>query len=590
MQGGRGTFSPVLLIALATLMAGCARQQEAVPATSSEPAGSPGAAWNPATAHRSEAPTGVQQASSPRGMVVAGHVEAAEIGRDILARGGGAMDAAVAVSLALAVAEPYGSGLGGKLLLLYYDRAKAQTTAIDGMDAAPETLDVEAFLAQPRDRRIEGWGAVAVPGLVAGLAEAHRRWGQLPWAQAVQPAADLARRGSRMLPRGRLFFTRRLARLQVSPEAERLFLRDGQPPEVGQRLANPDLSRTLETVAEQGAPGFYEGWVAEAIVNASRDGGGWLTLADLAGYRVRVSEPLQADIHGYTVLSSPPPTSGGATLLVALKLLSGASWVGQSPLEAENLHQIGQVLQQIYPEIQRKIADVPEARTAFEELLSPGRIAAADQTQASSGSGGLSPGGPLVTEELASTTHFVVIDFAGNVASVTQSLSHHFGAGVVAKGTGVLFNNSLKNFATANHDSVNFVAPGKRPRSTIAPTLVLHEGKVALTLGLPGGQRIPTATLQVLLDHLIFETSLAEAIRRPRAHLRRPLDAQEAKNLFELETPNPALAKGLQELGWSVTVNEDSETFGGFCAIEIRPEGLLIGLADQRRTNTARGL
>ncbi len=520
---------------------------------------------------------GVEVARSRRGMVVAGHPEAAEIGVKVLAEGGNAMDAAVAVSLALGVAEPYGSGLGGKLMFLYREGASGRVFAVDAMDQASATLDAGRFVARSYGERSEGWGAVAIPGLLAGLHEGHRRWGDRPWAEAVRPAADLARSGARVLPRTRSFFERRVERIRVSDEASRIFLPGGELPEVGGRLANPDLVGTLELIARRGRDGFYRGPVATAVVDASRAGGGSLTLEDLAGYEARVSEPLGLDVHGVRVLTAPPPASGGATLLAALAALAGDGWSGGSPLAAGHLDRIGRVLQRIYPEIQARIADVPSARDAFHQLVSS-RPAAA-------------PGRPPASEpEGGSTTHFVVVDSAGNVASVTQSLSHHFGAGVVAPGTGVIFNNTMKNFATRDPGSVNFAAPAKRPRSTIAPTLVVRHGRPILALGVPGGQRIPTATLQVLLDTLVFRTDLAAAIRRPRAHLRRPIREVDPANVFELEAVDARLAAALEDRGWAIEMSDDNETFGGFCAVEILPDGTLVGVADLRRTNAARGV
>ncbi len=531
----------------------------------------------PDPAPAADAVARVEVARSTGGMVVAGHPEAAEIGLRVLQGGGNAMDAAVAVSLALGVAEPYGSGLGGKLMMLYRDAGSRRVFAVDAMDESSSTLDAARFAARDYQERSEGWGAVAIPGLLAGMHEGHQRWGRLPWAEVVQPATRLARAGARVLPQTRSFFERRIDRIRVSDEAARLFLPGGELPDAGSRLANPDLARTLEAIARQGPAGFYRGPVAEAIAGASREGGGSLSLTDLAAYQARVIEPLALDFAGAEIATAPPPASGGATLLATLAGLAGAAWEGGSPLEPDNLDRIGRLLKRLYPEIQARIADVPSARDGFQELLGAGSPDSAPPTSRE----------PVA--ESGSTTHFVVADAEGNVASVTQSLSHHFGAGVVAPGTGVVFNNSMKNFATRDEGSVNFVAPSKRPRSTIAPTLVLRDGAPVLALGLPGGQRIPTATLQILLDYMVFGSDLADAIRGPRFHLRRPLRQDEPTNVFQVEGAGVSLAAALRERGWTVEVIENAEAFGGFCAIEILPDGTRVGVADLRRTNAARG-
>lgn len=515
-------------------------------------------------------------AQARHGMVVAGHPEAAEVGRSVLQRGGSAMDTAVAVSLALGVAEPYGSGLGGKLMMLYWHQSSRRVFAVDAIDQASSTLNAARFVARSYEERTEGWGSVAVPGLLAGMHEGHRRWGRLPWAEVVGPAAELARSGTRVLPQTRKFFERRIDRIRVSEEASRIYLPFGGLPAVGSRLIQPDLARTLEAIAREGPDGFYRGRVAEAIAGASRTGGGSLTVADLASYEARVSEPLRLDFRGVEIVTAPPPASGGATLLAALAALAGMEWSGESLLDPGNLDRIGRVLQRLYPEIQARIADVPSAGDRFYELIG---TRPTEPASATSGAGG----------ESESTTHFVVVDSAGNVASATQSLSAHFGAGVVAPGTGVLLNNTAKHFATADPSSVNLAAPAKRPRSTIAPTLVLRDGAPVLAIGVPGGQRIPTATLQVLLDYLVFRTDLVGAICRPRAHLQRPLREADGSNVFELEVADARLTQALQDRGWAIEISDDNETFGGFCAVEILPDRTLVGVADLRRTNAVRG-
>lgn len=536
-------------------------------------------------------PVPVQPVTAPHGMVVAAHPEAAEIGARILREGGNAMDAAVAVSLAVGVAEPYGSGMGGKLMLLYFDAASGQAFAVDGMDESSRSLDPEMFRAWGETKRNYGWTSVAVPGLPAALHEAHRRWGSRPWADNIAPVIDLARQGFTVLPKTRELFEERLEKLQAAEDAfQQLFLPGGELPDVGQRLPNEALARTMETYAREGADGFYRGPVAEAIVTASARAGGYLTLDDFAAYRARISSPIGIDFRGFQVLSGPPPTSGGSLHLAILKALESEEI--SAPLRsAENIDLIGRVWREVLPLVQRRIADSPDSRDAFESLVTPESITAVRKRAAAAQRERRVAIHIAEPESVhASTTHFAVVDRHGNVVCATQSQSLHFGA-CVAVG-GVVMNNSMSNFSLSDPRNPNFIAPGRRPRSTIAPTLVLRDGRPVLAIGIPGASRIPTAVLQSVLDFLVLDRPLEEAIGDTRVHWHNPLqrgrpDAIEAENTL----PRDVVAE-LRERGWDVTLRETPGTgrhFGGLNAITLNPDGTRTGYADPRRTNAAVG-
>ena len=548
--------------------------------------------WLTATA---ALPVPVTPVFGAHGMVVAGHPEAAQAGLATLRAGGNAIDAAVAVSLALGVAEPYGSGLGGKLMLLYYEAATGKTHAVDAMDAAG-SLDVAAYLRRPEEDRSYGYGSVCVPGLAAGLWAAHEKWGRLPWADDVAPALRLAREGFAILPKSREFFAEQEKKLRRGDaEIARLYLPDGRLPAVGTRLANPDLARTLDLLARHGRDGFYRGPVAAALVAAAQAGGGGFTLEDLAHYEARLVEPIGLDFRGYHLLAGPPPTSGAPLFLTIMKVLEDEPFVG--PLRSPaNLDKVGRVWREVQSLVQAGIADAPEALFNYEKLVAPDsiralrakarlaepparRVAWIDDSGASAALA-------------AATTHFAVADAAGNIVCATQSLSLHFGAGVVPPGTGVVLNDSMSNFAFHDPGSLNYVAPGKRPRSTIAPTLVLRAGRPVLAIGIPGASRIPTALLQALLDRLALDRPLAEAIGDTRVHFDRNWRKDDEESL-EAERSLPAAdAAELRRLGWKVELSEAAgtgRTFGGINAIEVLPGGGYLGYADPRRTNAAVG-
>lgn len=544
-------------------------------------------------------PVPVEPVTARGGMVVAGHPEAAAIGAEILRRGGNAVDAAVAVSFALGVAEPYASGPGGKLMLLYFDAASGRTFAVDGMDAAGAAVVAEEFRALPLDARRYGWKSVCVPGLPAALELAHQRWGGRPWAELLAPAADLAERGFTVLPKTRDLFAEREERLRAEAELARLYLPEGQLPAVGVRLPNPDLARTLRLVADGGAAAFYRGPVAEAMAAASARAGGYLTVADFHSYEARLLAPLEIEWRGVRVAGGPPPTSGSALVLPVLLALEEEGWTGDFR-SVENLVRFARVWQAVQPHVQRAVADHPAARAAVEALLAPKfirevreRASEVREAPRAAAEARVTSADAELESVHASTTHFLVVDAKGNVVSATQSLSLHFGAGVIVPGTGVILNDSMSNFATFDPAHPNFVAPGRRPRSTISPMIVTRSGRAVLALGVPGAQRIPTTAAQVLLDRFMFDRPLADAIGDTRVHLVSPLGADDPDNIFEVEASFPAETEGeLVSAGWQVKRIESAgrgRHFGGVNAVELNPDGSWTGLADPRRTNAAAG-
>ncbi len=536
-------------------------------------------------------PVTVEPVHAAHGMVVAGHPEAAQIGVDVLKSGGNAIDAAVAVSLALGVAEPYGSGLGGKLMLLFYEAKTGRTFAIDGMDEASRSLDPGAFRRLDDRARSDGWSAVCVPGLAASLYQAHQQWGVLAWTDNVSPAIELARNGFLILPKTREFFEERIEKLRGGdPDLARLYLPHGKLPVVGSRLANEDLARTMETLAREGTDGFYRGSIAASIVAASKKGGGILTREDFALYEARITEPLGITFRGHRILSGPPPTTGGALFLAILKALEPEALT--PPLRSvENLDLIGRIWRVVQPAVQRSIADSEGSRRAFNLLTSPEGIARIREQAGEGKVQGRQTTWVAEPEPVhASTTHFAVVDAEGNVVCATQSQSLHFGAAVVA--AGIVMNNSMSNFAFTDEQNPNFIEAGRRPRSTISPTIVFRGEQPVLAIGLPGAARIPTGVLQGLIDHLVFNRPLAEAIGDTRIHWYNPLqknqpDAIEAEASLAKET-----ADGLRALGWTVNLREPAGTgrqYGGLNAITLNPGGTRTGYADPRRTNAAIG-
>ncbi len=550
------------------------------------------AQWLSGMAHADEVVQGQKE------VIISGHSEATRLGMEVLQKGGTAADAFVTVSLSLGVAEPGNSGLGGKMVALYYDAKSRSVSCVVAMDAAPLRGDIQKMVTAEGARQQRGWVNVCTPGLAAGLGEFHRRWGTRPWADLVAPAADLAEKGVTLSP----LAADMLAEFPVGVDAVagHVYAPAGHTLRAGEVMRNPDLAYVLRIIARDGAAAFYSGEIASRLVAGARAGGGFLSLEDLKNYRARVLTPVSAEYKGYRVFSSPPPLSGGTTLLTALKCLEKERWQGAQPRNVAYIDAISRVFQQVYPEVARSAADVPDSFMNVQRVLSVRNIAGmveraltADPRNPYAKLQKAAMLSPALTDdepEYASTTHLIIVDRFGNVVCCTQSLGLHFGAAVMAPGTGVLLNADINNFSLKSQTSLNYIAPGKWPRSTMSPTLFLKDGAPVLAIGSPAGQRIPTAVLQVALDVLDFHRPLADAVRAARFHIRSGISRPDGANKIDLESQSPAfLDAALKARGWDVNRRDVRDFyFGSVNAALIRPEGI-TAVADLRRTADADG-
>ncbi len=538
-------------------------------------------------------PMSVQVAEGLGGMVAAGHPDATAAGVAVLQAGGNAVDAAVAVGFALGVTEPYGSGLGGKLALVHRDAKTGKVSVIEALDAASSHLDAAAFRRLPAAERNSGPASVAVPGFVAGMLDAHARWGSRPREELLAPAIKLAESGFEVRANQVRFFRSQEAKMRANAELGRIYMPDGKLPQAGSRIASPDLAKTLRVIAREGEAGFYRGPVAEAMVRALREAGSPLRADDFSTYRSRLDEPLRVKFRGMEVYSAPPPVSGGGVYLLALAALEGDRIEGDSVLRPDALDRVMRVFLEADAACREVLGDAKGSREAWERLLSAGRLAQLREQAATRTATMASVAGWAREDDLeamaAETTHFVVVDREGNVVSATQSQSNHFGSGIVPPGTGVVLNNSLSNFNRTSGNP-NEVKAGRRPRTTITPAVLVRDGRLVAGIGLPGGSRIPSAMVQVTVDYLMFGRTLEEAIGAPRFHpvTRR---AGQPDSFFETERETDyRVAEALRErLGWKDGTDAETESFGGVNAVERLPDGRLRGYADQRRSNTAMG-
>jgi gamma-glutamyltranspeptidase / glutathione hydrolase len=466
------------------------------------------------------------------GMVVAQERHAAEIGAAVLARGGNAVDAAVAVGFALAVTYPRAGNLGGGGFMVIHLANGHRNTSIDYRETAPAKASPDMFLdaqGQPDSVKSRDTGlAVGVPGTVAGLLMAEEKYGsgKLTIAELIRPAIGLAENGFKIaddladtLPRSR-------ERLGHWPSSARIFFKNGAPLQQGDTLVQPDLAATLRAIAEHGARGFYEGRIAEQIAAAVRGAGGIMTADDLRNYQAVERPVIHGTYRGYDVISMPPPSSGGVCLVEMLNILEGYD-LAKLGRGADSFHLEIEAMKRAYADRAVYMGDPATVKMPLDELTSKSYAA---RQRASIGPRG-TPSSQIragaASREGQNTTHFSVIDRDGNAVANTYTLNFSYGLGLVADGTGVLLNNELDDFtakpgASNAYGLVGFAAnlpgPNKRPLSSMTPTIVLKDDKPVLVTGSPGGSRIITAVLQVIVNAIDFRMPIAQAVQAPRLH------------------------------------------------------------------------
>jgi gamma-glutamyltranspeptidase / glutathione hydrolase len=467
------------------------------------------------------------------GMVVAAERRAAEIGADILRQGGNAIDAAVAVGFAEAVTNPCCGNLGGGGFLVAHLAAAHRDVFIDFRETAPaaatKTMYLDAAGAPIKGASLDGWRAVATPGTVLGLDAALKAYGVMSRDQVMAPAIALARDGFVLSQADAEFFQASALRFTGDPEAAKIFLRpDGAPLRAGDRLIQSDLAATLQAIADQGPDVFYRGAIAQKIDAAMRANGGILSAADLAGYKISEAPLLTCDYRGYRFVSAPPPSSGGATLCEILNVLEGYDLKRLGFHSAASVHLMVEAMRHAYMDRNTYLGDPAFVANPLDRLLSKdyaARIRAAIPPDKATPSQDVQPG--VAPHEKSETTHYSVIDNDGDAVAVTYTINGGFGAGVIAPGTGFFLNDEMDDFTIKPgvgnlfglvQGEANAIAPGKRPLSSMAPTLVEKDGQVVLALGSPGGSRIITTVLETALNLIDYGMGLQEAVDAPRFH------------------------------------------------------------------------
>ncbi len=479
------------------------------------------------------APLGtLKPVAAQHGMVVAQERLSAQVGADVMARGGNAVDAAVATGFAMAVTYPRAGNIGGGGFMVIHT-AKGEDVTIDYRETAPGKATRDMFLgsdgkpdiAKSRDSAL----GIGVPGTVAGLALALEKYGsgKFTLSDLIQPAIALARHGFVLTDDGADTLPDWHRRLARWPSSKLIFSRtDGTSLREGDKLIQSDLADTLTAIAQQGPRGFYEGAVAEKLVTGINKAGGIFTLDDLKTYQPVIREPVRGTYRGYDIVSMPLPSSGGTVLLETLNILEGFPLGEMQQGSAPSLHLLIEAMKRAYADRARYLGDPAFVNAPIATLISKDyaakQRATIDLKRATPWSDA-----PKPPREGQNTTHYSVLDSAGNAVSNTYTLNFSYGMGLVPEGTGVLLNNELDDFTASPGASnayglvgyeANLPGPGKRPLSSMTPTIVLKDGKPVLVTGSPGGSRIISTTLQVIVNVIDYKMDVMSAVAAPRLH------------------------------------------------------------------------
>ncbi len=570
-----------------------------------ETAGPPETLWTSSWRHPSDAPV-----TAPTAMVVTTDQYASHVGAQILQAGGNAVDAAIAVSFALAVVNPEAGNLGGGGFMVVR-MADGTAAALDYREKAPLAASRDMYLdaqGNVTEAAVTGHLASGVPGTVMGMWEAHRRFGTLPWTELVAPAVALAE-GFEVEQRFLNSLDPEMVQaLSAFPASAAQFLpRDGQPPMVGDTLRQPDLAATLTRIRDDGAEGFYRGRTAELIVAEMQNGGGIITDADLARYTAVWRDPVTFGYRGYTVYSMPPSSSGGATMAEAANILelydlSTLPWDG-----AQRVHLLAEAFRRAYADRNHYLADPDFVDMPLDVLTSDEyaafRAADLSETEASRSSEitpavepflAAAPASPTgAPDEGEHTTHYSIVDGAGNAVAVTTTINSWYGSKVTVAGAGFVMNNEMDDFAakpgTPNQYGLvqgenNAIAPEKRMLSAMSPSIVIDDaGRVKMVTGTPGGSTIITTVLQTISNVIDYGMNVSDAVLAPRIHHQHLPD----QIYYEPNGLSPEVVAALEAMGH--TVVERAGESGDVQAIVVRADGTLEARSDPRRGGSAVG-
>ncbi len=534
------------------------------------------------------------------GMVVAQEPLAADVGLQVLKEGGNAIDAAVAVGFALAVTHSSAGNLGGGGFMLIR-LANGKTTFLDFRECAPQKASRDMYLdkeGNPTKESIFGWRSSGVPGSVAGFEFAHEKFGSRAWKDLVAPAVKLASDGVTLSKSEAESLSSAAKMLGTDPESKRIFLRGGELYKAGEIMKQPELAATLERIAKGGAKGFYEGETAKLLAAAMAANGGLITEADLKSYKAAERTPLEGDYKQFHIITSPPPSAGGVGLLQMLAILDGTGYESDGPDSVKAVHYEAEAMRRFYADRSEYLGDPDFYNVPVKPLLDPAYVAWRRKTidpNHATPSEMVAPGLPraqaahLSQFESSETTHFNVVDEKGNAVAVTYTLNNSYGNGITAPGLGFLLNDEMDDFAAKPGvpnmfgvvgGDANAIEPGKRPLSSMTPTIITKDSKFFMAVGAPGGSRITTGVMQVILDVLDFHTNAQDAVDLPRFHEQWKPDTLFLQNGFP-----PQAAEELRAMGY------DIKPVGGVARVEaiVVNNGSLEGGTESRLSGKVSG-
>ena len=530
-------------------------------------------------------------------MVVSQNHLSSELGIEIIKNGGNAIDAAVAVGFSLAVTLPRAGNLGGGGFMLIYLKEQNEILAIDYRGQSPSKLQANQIFGielpkdyDKADRDIVRYGykASTVPGTVSGLLLAHEEFGKLPLSEVMKPAIDQAMNGIDVS----FDLEQAIAsapQLSWDDESRKIYLNDGKPLKEGSVIKRPDLAKTMSLISENGIKGFYSGEVAEKISSSMTKNGGSITIEDLQSYRARFSQPIGVNYRGKKVFTHGPPSGGGIVLLTALKVLEYFDLGKIGNNSALTYHLLAEALRRGHNNRSHHVGDPSHYHVPYDDLMSDQRIKDFAKSISLKKASSAKEVTPLeIIQESKNTTHYSIIDADGNAVSNTYTLGYSFGSGVTIPGTGILMNNQMNNFAYQYGSKKiegrgaspgNKYAPGKRPMSTMAPTIVFDENdNMLLVTGSPGGKLIPAAILRLVTGVIDFDLNIGEATMLPRIHKDWPYRGIDYESSISSDSLNL-----LKKMGHKI---EPSKTMGSTQSIHIS-KGKNHGYADLRRPNAA---
>ena len=529
------------------------------------------------------------------GMVVSAHPEASKVGVEILKAGGNAVDAAIAVQFALAVVLPAAGNIGGGGFLVLR-QSNGAIASLDYRETAPARANRDMYLdAQGNvvpNLSIEGHLAAGVPGTVDGMVKAHQKYGSLPWEKLVQPAVNLAANGFSITEKEAGGLNRNQSRFLQFNDSSSAFIRSSAW-KAGDLLVQQDLGQTLMRIRDNGRAGFYEGETARLLVAEMDEGKGFISAEDLRSYDAKWREPVTGSYKGYRVISMAPPSSGGIALLQLLRMIEPFPLHKYGWNQTKTIHLLTEAERRVYADRSEYLGDPDFYKVPATELLNPKYLTARMQDfnpKAATPSASIKPG-TLTTREHEETTHFSVVDKAGNAVAVTTTLNGSYGNFVVVDGAGFLLNNEMDDFSAKPGvpnmygmvgTAANAIAPGKRMLSSMTPTILEKDGKLFMVVGTPGGSTIITSVFQTILNVLEHDMSMQAAVSAKRIHSQWLPD----EIRYEKDALSEKVLKRLQKMGHKTT---ETNSMGRVDAILVLPNGKLEGGADPRGDDSAIG-